>query len=88
MSNEINKFAFIFIVAFGCYSAQVSSQSEAQTQPNNGAKKNNPAAVQLVAQAVYGSMSTFTGVFKDEIKKNLGFCIIDVYVTSILFSFS
>ncbi|XP_028792017.1 ABC transporter G family member 28-like [Neltuma alba] len=68
MNNIIRRVALAFIVALSCYSEQVSCQNNNKSQ----------AAVQLVAQAVYGSMSSFTGVFKDEIKKNLGFCIVDV----------
>lgn len=68
MNNVINKVVLALIVALSFNLEHVSCQYTNKSQ----------AAVQLIAEAVYGSMSSFTYVFKDEIKKNLGFCVVDV----------
>ncbi|KAJ8751449.1 hypothetical protein K2173_016659 [Erythroxylum novogranatense] len=38
----------------------------------------NPAVEQLLSQMVYTSLANITSVFKEDIKKHLGFCITDV----------
>ncbi|GLU02520.1 hypothetical protein SLE2022_197690 [Rubroshorea leprosula] len=44
----------------------------------NGAAKNSPAGVQMLNDMLYSRFSNFTSIFKDDISKNLGFCITDV----------
>lgn len=46
--------------------------------PGRVSCQNNNAAVQIFAQELYNSMKSYTSVFKSAIKKELGFCIVDV----------
>ncbi|KAL1323610.1 hypothetical protein HN51_033897 [Arachis hypogaea] len=67
------------VVVLTCIVGPASSQ----TAPGGGAAAGggtglpNEAAVQLFAQEMYKSMGSYTNVFKDSIRKHLGFCIVD-----------
>ncbi|MED6212598.1 ABC transporter G member 28 [Stylosanthes scabra] len=74
--TKISRKVVTIVVVLSCIVGPTSSQPG----PGAGGGANgvpNEAAVNLFAQEMYKSMGGYTKVFKESIKKQLGFCIVD-----------
>ncbi|MED6184984.1 ABC transporter G member 28 [Stylosanthes scabra] len=78
--TKISKKVVTIFVVLSCIVGPTSSQPGPGTGGGPGAGANglpNEAAVKLFQQEMYKNMGGYTKVFKESIKKQLGFCIVD-----------
>lgn len=73
--DRIRKHGFVVIIFVVFVGPQLVS---CQKSNDDGDVGGSGAGIEIFAQEMYNSMSGFTSVFKGAIKKELGYCILDV----------
>jgi len=71
--DRIMKHGFVVIIFVVFVGPQLVS-----CQKSNDGGGTSGAGLEIFAQEVFNSMSSYTSVFKGAIKKELGYCIVDV----------
>lgn len=73
--NKTKNVALVIIVVFfSC----IEGPRLVSCQKNGAGSGSGGAGMEILAQQMYKAMSNYTSIFKSAIKKELGYCILDV----------
>lgn len=81
---SVRFFFLVVIIIFLTFSLRVDCAADGSTDDYGDSTTNydSPAAQELLSEIVYSSISNYTSIFKDDISRDYGFCITDVWVTT------